>query len=313
DSLKAKLCVPGRAQLAAYLISNNLPYRQCGKYVLAPDEQVAELEQLYRQGLTNGVNDLDLVDGDYLHRLYPELAAMPALYSSNTGILSVDSLLHQLAGEFQAHGGDLAVQTVFHSMHRNNTGYDVTLTDIEGEEITVSAAHVINAAGLGALDVARKAGFITRYKDYELRYCKGSYFKAPDARGAFKHLIYPLPTINSLGIHIRIDLQDEVRIGPDANYLATNEEDYSVDPESEQAFREYVELYWPGVAGHQLTIDWAGIRPHIFVAGEFSHDFQVNDENESGCPGWVNMLGIDSPGLTAAPAFGPHIAELWGL
>lgn len=185
------------------------------------------------------------------------------------------------------------------------------MTEASDGQLTVSAERVIDAAGLQALEVAAKAGFDHLKRGYEIRYCKGSYFKVPEVRGHFQHLICPMPTLTSLGIHVRIDLQDEVSLGPNAEYLSDHTLDYHVSADLEQEFREHITVYWPKLAGHKLEPDWAGIRPHLYVNGEFIHDFQIIHETDAGYPGWVNLLGIYSPGLTAALAFGPAIAALW--
>ncbi len=311
DSLKARLCVEGREQLVAYLQANDLPLNLCGKYVVSQPDAIGELEQLHRQGELNGVGNLEIMEAGELHRRYPELAPLPALYSPGTGLLSADALVHRLAGEFQAAGGDLAVKTRFVSMTPTDNRYELALEDSSGEGITVSSERVVNAAGLSALEMATAAGFDYAKRGFELRYCQGSYFKVSGARGRFQHLIYPLPTANSLGIHIKLDLQQEVSLGPDARYLPEAVEDYTVDPGLEAEFRRQVRPYWPAIDDYQLAADWSGLRPHIFVDGELHHDFHVLEEGPAGCPGWVNLLGIDSPGLTAALAFGPYIAQLW--
>ena len=311
NSLKAQLCVEGREQLVAYLQANDLPLNLCGKYVVAETDATSELERLHRQGELNGVGNLEIIEAGWLQRRYPELAPLPALHSPGTGVLSADALVHRLAGEFQAAGGDLAVKTSFVGMTNTNNHYELALEDSSGERITVSSERVVNAAGLAALEIAQVAGFDYAERGFELRYCQGSYFKVTGARGRFQQLIYPLPTANSLGIHIKLDLQQEVSLGPDARYLPELVEDYSVDPGLEAEFRRQVRPYWPAIDNYQLAADWSGLRPHIFVDGELQHDFHVLEEGPAGCPGWVNLLGIDSPGLTAALAFGPYIAQLW--
>lgn len=176
----------------------------------------------------------------------------------------------------------------------------------------VLAERVINAAGLYALDVAEQAGFAYGKRGYAVRFCKGSYFKVPEARGLFRHLIYPLPGENYLGIHVKLDLIDEIGLGPDAVYQDENVIDYLVDPSREAHFRADVRQYWPMVDKFRLEADWAGIRPHLFLNSSHYRDFLITHETEAGCPGWVNMLGMDSPGLTAAMAIGPYIESLWG-
>ena len=310
-SLKAGLCIEGKNRLYSYLKRNNLPFRRCGKYVLAPPDRTSELERLQTQGRINGVDDLEWVGGRQVQGLYRELAPHPALHSPSTGILSVDALMHHLAGEFRAAGGDLAVKTAFTAMTPQGEEYVLTLTSTSGEAVSLPAQRVINAAGLGALEVAGRAGFDYKERGYRLGHCKGSYFRVPGARRKFHHLIYPLPTPTSLGIHLRLDLQDEVRLGPDVEYLPDGIVDYTVDPALEREFRERVREYWPKIDGYDLEPDWAGIRPHLFVGSKRYHDFHIVDERDAGCPGWVNMMGIDSPGLTSALAFGPYINGLW--
>ncbi|MEE9464229.1 MAG: FAD-dependent oxidoreductase [Candidatus Neomarinimicrobiota bacterium] len=310
-SLKAKLCVEGRKRLIAYLRAKDLPFNLCGKYVVATVELESELEGLHRQGETNGAPDLEIVTAQSLHQRYPELTPLPALFSPGTGVLSADALIHRLAREFQSAGGDLAIQTRFVGMNPTGGGYEIVLEDASGERLAIEAERVVNAAGLNALAVATAAGFDYSGKGYELRFCQGAYFKVPAARGQFQHLIYPLPTPNSLGVHIKLDLQQEVSLGPDARYLPTAVEDYSVDPGLAPEFRRQVRPYWPAIDNYQLVADWAGIRPHLFVDGELHHDFYILDESATGCSGWVNLFGIDSPGLTAALAFGPYLAQLW--
>ncbi|MFB0515652.1 MAG: NAD(P)/FAD-dependent oxidoreductase [Candidatus Neomarinimicrobiota bacterium] len=311
-SLKANLCVEGKEQLYKYLERNNLPFRRCGKYVIASPDQEAELRQLAERGSINGVTDLELVEGKEIRRLYDQLSCYPALYSPSSGILSVDSWLRHLAGEFQAAGGDLVVLTRFTDMTTIPGGYDLVMMDAGGDTITIQAERVVNAAGLDSLDVANQLGFDYAQRDFLIKYCKGSYFKVPAARGLFRHLIYPLPDAKSLGIHVCLDLLDEVGLGPDAQYLAENVLDYTIDPSKEDEFRRQVCRYWPAVDQYILEPDWAGIRPHLFVGGEYHTDFYIAEESSAGCPGWVNLFGIDSPGLTAAPAMGPYLETLWG-
>ncbi|UCH10417.1 MAG: FAD-dependent oxidoreductase, partial [Fidelibacterota bacterium] len=187
----------------------------------------------------------------------------------------------------------------------------LTVADPAGDTMTIQAEKTVNATGLSALEVAEAPVFEYQKRGYEVKYCKGSYFSVPGARGNFQNLIYPLPTLNSLGIHIRLDLLGEVRLGPDAEYLPDNVPAYTVDPALETEFRRQVRRYWPAVDQYPLEPDWAGVRPHLFVENSFYHDFFILSEVESDCPGWINLLGIDSPGLTAAMAMGPYLETLW--
>ena len=311
-SHKARLCVEGRERLYRYLHEHDLPHRKCGKYVVASRTEEDQLQRLLQQGLTNGVRDLEPVNARDLQRVYPQLAPCPAIYSPSTGILSVDTVMHQLAGEFQAAGGDLALQTTFVGLeHEPGGGYQLNMADASGDRLTLLAERVVNAAGLDALNVAQLAGFDYFQRGYTLRYCKGTYFHVPEARGIFRHLLYPLPLPNYLGIHTCLDMQDEVRLGPDARYLEDPVLDYSVDPALEDEFRGSVRTFWPEIDRYTLQADWAGIRPHLYMDDYYHDDFLIAEESNAGYPGWINLLGIDSPGLTAALAFGPYLETMF--
>lgn len=310
-SLKARLCVDGYHRLVKYLKSYDLPHNICGKYIVADPADYADLELLHDQGLANGVEGLELVDSNVVPSLCQGFAALPALFSPLTGIFSVDAYIKRMAADFVAAGGDLATHTAFGALEQTADHYLIALNDANGEQTTIETQRVVNSAGLGALGVADEAGFDYSSKGYELRYCKGSYFKVEGARGKVPVLVYPLPTTKSLGIHLKVDIQGEVHVGPNALYMADNVEDYRVDPDLEAVFRSEVELYWPGLADYPLSADWAGIRPHIFVDGQLQHDFHIIHEVEAGCPRWINLLGMDSPGLTASLAVGPYVGGLF--
>lgn len=313
-SLKAQLCLQGAEILYQYLELNGLPHRRCGKYILAAEGSEERLQQLHDQGRANGVLELQLLQAGALRKIYPELAPLAALHSPGTGVLSADGLMHHLLGEFRAADGDLALNTAFGGLEGRAGHFELNMVDASsGGTNALAAERVINSAGLGALEVARLAGFGYDAAGYELRLCKGSYFSVPGARGKFGHLIYPLPTDAGLGIHLRVDLQGEVRLGPDTEYLSGNTPHYSVDAARAAEFKSAVAQYWPGIAEFAIEPDWAGVRPHLYVEGEHHRDFFIRNESAKGADGWINLFGIDSPGLTAAMAFGPYIARLWGL
>lgn len=312
-SLKAQLCVDGNDRLYHYLERNSLPYRKCGKYILAAEGAESALDDLYDQGIANGVADLERLPPGGVQAVYAELSAGASLYCPGTGILSADALMTHLAGEYQANGGDLALQTTFEGMRSGKDHFLLDLRGADGEKVDIQTERVINSAGLQSFDLARLAGFDYTAAGYELRLCKGSYFSVQGARGMFEQLIYPLPSEVGLGIHLRLDLQGELRLGPDTEYLTGDTPEYTVDEKRKGLFLEAVAAYWPGIAERPIVPDWAGVRPHIYQNGQHHKDFIIRAESDSGYPNWINMLGIDSPGLTAALAFGPTIAQLWGL
>ncbi len=120
------------------------------------------------------------------------------------------------------------------------------------------------------------------------------------------HLIYPVPAKHGLGIHLTMDREGRVRLGPDTEFVDTI--DYEVPEERAEAFRKAVARYWSGSEIENLTPDTAGIRPKLSGPEGGFRDFVIKEETAQGFPGWINCIGIESPGLTASPAIAERVA-----
>jgi len=170
---------------------------------------------------------------------------------------------------------------------------------------------VINAAGLEADTVAELAGIDVDAAGYRLRWCKGSYFSAaPRCARLVSHLVYPVPARESLGVHVVLDTGGRLRFGPDAEYLPARREDYRVAPEKRTMFGEAARRLLPDVRDEDLEPDISGIRAKLQGPGEPVRDFVIADEAARGLPGFYDLIGIESPGLTAAPAIAEYVAAL---
>ena len=188
--------------------------------------------------------------------------------------------------------------------------------EINGGAYHVQTRILINSAGLYADRIATLAGIDIDQASYRLKHCKGSYFAAsPSPR--LHHLVYPVPVKNneSLGIHATLDLNGRVRFGPDTEYLDDAEIssgsmrgaqphghlsfDYSVNEDRKSSFCEAVRNYLPGITMDQLHPDTSGIRPKLQGPGEPYRDFVIREEADRGFPGLINLIGLESPGLTA--------------
>jgi L-2-hydroxyglutarate oxidase LhgO len=168
---------------------------------------------------------------------------------------------------------------------------------------------VVNAAGLGAESVARMAGIDTAGAGYSIYPCKGEYFRIWGRKGkSLKHLVYPPPTEISLGIHTVLDLQGGLKLGPNAFYV--DDLEYAVDESHRHEFYLGAREYLPFVEEEDLAPDMAGIRPKLYREGEPVRDFVICHEAERGLPGLVNLVGIESPGLTAAVAIAKVVARM---
>jgi L-2-hydroxyglutarate oxidase LhgO len=311
-SLKAELCVEGRERLYARCERESLPHRQFGKVIVATsDAEVRVLEELLAKGRTNGAPGLELVDGAEVVRREPCVRAVAGLLSPRTGIVDAHAFCLSLAAELEREGGTVLLHNALESIERSAAGFRVSAR-AEGEDaVSVECGAVVNAAGLSADRVAALAGIDVDAAGYRQHPCKGDYFAlAPSAPLRFAGLVYPVHGAAGLGVHVTLDLGGRVRFGPDAHYVEAL--DYAIDPSKAADFAEAAGRYLPGLRAEWLTPDQAGIRPKLQAPGQPFRDFVVAEESARGLPGLVNLVGIESPGLTASLAIAERVARLLG-
>jgi L-2-hydroxyglutarate oxidase LhgO len=309
-SLKASLCVAGREALYARCRAQKLPHRKLGKLIVATrDDEVAALEALQRRGRANGVPGLELLDAEELSRREPDVAGVAALLSPETGIVDSHAVCLSFAAEAEACGATLVRHTEVEGITARQGGYRVATRGADGERGAFDCGAVVNAAGLASDRMAESLGIDVDARGYRLHPCKGDYFAlAPGAPIRLKHLVYPVPSGPGLGVHATLDLAGRTRFGPDAEFVDRLE--YGVDPAKARVFAERASRYLPSLRASWLSPDQSGIRARLAGPGEAFRDFVVKEESEAGFPGFVNLIGIESPGLTAAPAIGERVAEL---
>lgn len=309
-SLKARLCVAGREALYARCADRGIPHRKLGKLVVATQEsELGVLETLQRRGTANGAPGLRLVGADEVARREPCVRAVAALESPETGIVDGHALCMSLAAEIEARDGLLVLHTEVRGIESVSGGYRVETREADGGAAAVHCAAVVNAAGLAADAVAALPGLDVDACGYRQHPCKGDYFAlAPGAPLRVARLVYPVPAGAGLGVHATLDLGGRIRFGPDATYVDRVE--YGVDPAKAEAFAAAASRYLPGLRAEWLAPDYAGVRPKLAGPGEAFRDFVVAEESDAGLPGFVNLVGIESPGLTAALAIGDRVAEL---
>jgi L-2-hydroxyglutarate oxidase LhgO len=309
-SLKAALCVSGRERLYARCAQLSIPHRRLGKLIVATDPaETAVLESLRARGTANGAPGLEVLDGAGVARLEPAVRAVAGLLSPATGIVDARALALSFAAEAEAHGAVLVPRGEVVAVEPRPGGYRVESAGGDGERSAVLCAAVVNAAGLAADALASLAGIDVDAAGYRLHPCKGDYFAlAPGAPVSVSRLVYPVPGTAGLGIHATRDLGGRIRFGPDAEYV--DRAHFDVDPAKAGRFGAAVRRYLPDVRDEWLSPDTAGVRPKLAGPGEAFRDFVVREESAAGLPGFVNLLGIESPGLTAAPAIGLRVASL---
>ncbi len=309
-SLKAELCVAGREALYARCARLGIPHRRCGKLVVATDpSELPVLEELCRRGTCNGAPDLEILDEPGARRLEPELRARAALFSPSSGVVDGHALCASLAAEAEARGATLVLRAEVRELSLVGGLWRLGVGDADGAPARLIAAAVVNAAGLESDRVAALAGLDPDACGYRIHPCKGDYFAlAPGAPLRLSRLVYPVPAAAGLGIHATVDLGGRIRFGPDAEYV--DRPRYDVDPAKAERFGAAVRRYLPRVQTSWLSPDYAGVRPRLAAPGEAFRDFVVAEESDAGLPGLVSLIGIESPGLTAALAIGERVATL---
>jgi L-2-hydroxyglutarate oxidase LhgO len=214
-----------------------------------------------------------------------------------------------LAAEFEREGGTLLLHNTLESIERCAAGFRVSARAAGDSAASVESAAVVNAAGLAADAVAALAGIDVVAADYRQHPCKGDYFAlAPSAPMRFTGLVYPVHGSAGLGVHVTLDLAGRVRFGPDAHYVDAI--DYAIDPHKAAQFAAAAGRYLPGLRAEWLSPDQSGIRPKLQPPGGGFRDFVIAEESARGMPGLVDLLGIESPGLTSALAIAERVVVL---
>jgi L-2-hydroxyglutarate oxidase LhgO len=311
-SLKAELCMAGREQVYARCARAGLPHRQCGKIVVATDDaEVVRLEAIYRQALVNGAREVALIDAAEVRRRVPAVRAVAGLWSPRTGIVDAHALIESYRREAESRGAMVVVGHAVSELARRADGWHVTARGANGQVATVRCAWLVNAAGLEASRLATLAGLDIDALDLRQKPCKGDYFVlAPKYRNIAEHLVYPLPFHAGLGVHITFDLGGRVMAGPDTEYV--DQLRYDVDPAKAGAFGAALRRYLPQIADDELTPGYAGIRPKLQGPGEPFRDFVIEDASRHAAPRLINLVGIDSPGLTSSEPIAERVdALIW--
>ena len=260
------------------------------------------------------MHDLQRLSAAQAQAMEPALACVAALWSPSTGIVDSHGLMLALLADAEAAGAVLALKSPVQAIEAIDAGRGGHRVTIAGE--TLQVRRLVNAAGLAAPDLAarlqgRPPG---APRPPEAHFCKGSYFTFA-GRAPFSRLVYPVPEAAGLGVHVTLDLGGQMRFGPDVEWLDIASEaqiDYRVDARRQAGMAEAIRRYWPGLPEGALQPGHAGVRPKISGQQAPSADFRIDTEAVHGLHGLVELLGIESPGLTASLAIGEQVAAALG-
>jgi L-2-hydroxyglutarate oxidase LhgO len=314
DSLKARLCVEGNRLLYPLCEQRRIPYRRCGKLIVATEkDEEAILATIQDRARGNGVEGLEMLSARQIKALEPNVKACAGLFSPSTGIIHSHRLMRHYAARANKNGARFVPQTTVSRVEKQDDArYRVHVAYPDGQTDAFASRWIINCAGLESDRLAESLGIDIDACGYRLHYWKGEYFSLDVPPGFIRHLVYPVPQANhvGLGVHATIDLSGRVKFGPNATYLPGRDLDYSVNPAARQSFYEAACRYLPGIAPDQLQPEMTGIRPKLQKPGDPARDFIIAEESSKGFPGVINLIGIESPGLTASPAIARHVAAM---
>jgi L-2-hydroxyglutarate oxidase LhgO len=310
-SLKARLCVQGKQMLYAYCAERGVAHQRLGKLIVATSpEQVQALDGITAKAAANGVHDLQKLTAAQAKALEPALACEAALLSPSTGVIDSHGYMLALQGDMENAGGLLAlVSPVQHIGVRQGTAsHPICVCTQDGTELACQV--LVNAAGLSAVAIARGMDGLDKNLLPHAHYAKGNYFTLA-GKAPFSRLIYPVPEKAGLGVHLTLDLGGQAKFGPDVQWVE-DPTDLQVDPRRGDAFYAEVRKYWPDLADGALQPGYAGMRPKINAPHEAAADFMIQGPAEHGVPGLVNLLGIESPGLTSSLAIADEVCSRLG-
>ena len=299
-SVKAKTCVRGKALLYAHCEAYKVPHERIGKVIVATDAgQFETLKAYQRQASINGVGELPWITRREILAMEPEVDALAGVYSESTGIVDSHAFMLSLLGDVEAGGGAIAYLTEVTDLEQVASGVRVRCGDFD-----LDANVVVNATGLAAPAMAGRLG--GAHRGY---YAKGHYYTL-SGKSPFGRLVYPVAEPGGLGVHVTLDMAGQARFGPDVVWQ--DDEDYGFDRVDFDVFVRAIRRYYPGLDPTRLHPGYTGIRPKLAPRGEPASDFVIEGPRETGVPGFVNLLGIESPGLTASLAIAERVVELVG-
>jgi L-2-hydroxyglutarate oxidase LhgO len=313
-SLRAQLCVAGKAQLYRFCAENGVAHTRCGKLLVATEEiEIKRLEAIAANAAQNGVDDLRRLSGEEARKLEPELACIAAYLSPSTGVIDSHGLMLALEGHLTSSGGEVVLNTTVTDLAApaDASGEFRIATRSGDETSTLSAKNVVLAAGLGGTELGKMPSYPRDYRVPKTYPAKGHYFTL-SSKAPFRHLVYPMPQGAWLGVHLTLDVTGRAKFGPDIEWKEWVSYDFE-DPAGERriTFEHEIRRYWPGLPDGALHPDYVGVRPKIYRQGEPAADFAIHGPDTHGVAGLVALYGIESPGLTSSLAIGDHVAALF--
>ena len=303
--LKTKLCVEGNRLIYEYADKKKINHKKFGKYIIASNKnELSNLEAILIQGKKNNV-EVSMVENEKVLEKNPGLIFQKALYSPSSGVIDVPEYVTALEGDIQHFGGLISLRTSFLSARKKKSKFFVSC--FAEDEFSIESKFLINCSGLSNETTLKNIEGFPKDKIYKNYFAKGHYFKY-SGKSPFSNLIYPVSGQHSLGIHVGFDLAGGMRFGPDVEFV--NDIDYSFNESLKDKFIYSISQYWPDINPDKLHPDYTGIRPKITKPNEVMKDFSIQTSSDHGIENFINLQGIESPGLTSSLAIGKLVKNL---
>ncbi len=306
-TLKSKANVAGRAYFEKMASELNFSMRVVGKLVVAMNEEERKhLVDIYERGLKNEVLGLSLIEEDELKHMEPNIHGKYALFSARAGIIDPYGFVISLAENACLNGVKFTFEEEVVRIDKHDGGFLVGTT---GNNI-YAGRWVINCAGLHSDDVSRLVAE-TEYKIYPV---KGEYYITDKMEGLISSMIYPVPPAHGagLGIHFTPTIEHNILLGPSAQFI-DDKNDTACTREIMRTIKAEIDKYIPKLAEADFIRNYAGIRPKLVTGKEGDPKFAdfIIEENKK-AEKFIDLIGIESPGLTAAPAIAKMVIDIIG-
>ena len=298
NSLKAKLCIEGNSLIYDFAKKYSLNYNKCGKLIVDNSNNISKLVKLKNNAENNGLKGLKLLNESESKNIEPRVKCKNSLWIPSTGIIDSHGLMSKLENISITRDVSIVYNTSVSSIIKKTSNYHLSFNNQSSD---ISSKIIINCAGLWSGEISSMLGI----NKYEIEYYKGDYYKSKTLRD-LKCLIYPMPSIESLGIHTVMNLNGEVSFGP--NIYKVNNIDYKIDNRYKSEYLSIIKNYI-NIESDDLFEDFSGIRPKIKFDG-FFNDFVIKNESDAGCPNFINLIGIDSPGLTSCLSIAKYVESI---
>ena len=311
NSLKARLCVEGNRMAYEFCAKHNVPHRHTGKLVVATNaHEEAELAILEQRGRKNGVQGLRIIGPEEIRKREPHIVGTAALDVPSAGILSAEDLVRTFARLAADNGANIVThaKVIALTPAKGTIRVDLEIGDAEDlQRESIEARCVVNSAGLYADEVAAMLG----NKSWRIYPVRGEYCEIRGPRSnLINNLVYPLPHADglSLGVHFTKTLWGSVLLGPTASYV-DGKDNYERGRLPIHDFAESAKALLPEVEERDLQLGYSGLRPKLVPpGGKGIADFVIT--RDPAVPQAIHLVGMESPGLTAAPSIAEHVAQL---